>query len=546
MPVQQFLQTTSVGAVPSVELKNVYTTGKIVYVDSNSGSNTYNGLTPDQAVASVSTAISLAAANKADVIMLMPGHAETFSTSAGVTVATSGLTFLGMGNGDNRAVFTFGTDNASGFNITGSNCTFDNIIFKCDKDGLTNIFDLGDNAKYTTIRNCEFYEGSSKQWVTAIDITHANADNVTITGCRFISKAAGATYAIVITGTCDNLAITDNFIDGDFATAAIGSAAIFTNALIARNYIGNDNAGDFCIELTDAATGAIIDNRLYADAVATTIDPGSMKCMGNLAVNAIDTGGFGVPLGGTSSDFIGADNNNNNAATTNVVVNADGSILERLESLQQEISGTSGVASWASGAAAASAVSLAEALRFCQEGVRQSGGTAMAATKGVADALGTDGTTVTDSAVSVLGAIGADNNNNAFASTSVAANADGSVLERLEYVQAAAFPRIASKSISSVGNGATNLFNYTGLIQIDSIVGIVTTVIETKVTAYKLQVVADALAAYDLCATLDLSAFAAGTILSITGTAANALVGTTAVGAMAPGQANPVIASCVT
>lgn len=51
-------------------------------------------------------------------------------------------------------------------------------------------------------------------------------------------------------------------------------------------------------------------------------------------------------------------------------------------------------------------------------------------------AAGTDGTTVTDAAGTVLGAIGADNSNNAFASTSVASNADGSVLERLEYLQA--------------------------------------------------------------------------------------------------------------
>ncbi|MDO8619484.1 MAG: hypothetical protein Q7R49_06115, partial [Candidatus Daviesbacteria bacterium] len=52
----------------------------------------------------------------------------------------------------------------------------------------------------------------------------------------------------------------------------------------------------------------------------------------------------------------------------------------------------------------------------------------------VPTALGTDGTTVSDSSTTVLGAIGADNNNNAFSSTNVAANSDGSVLERLEHI----------------------------------------------------------------------------------------------------------------
>lgn len=51
-------------------------------------------------------------------------------------------------------------------------------------------------------------------------------------------------------------------------------------------------------------------------------------------------------------------------------------------------------------------------------------------------ALGTTGSVVSDSATSVLGAIGADNADNAFASTLVAANRDGSVLERLEDIRA--------------------------------------------------------------------------------------------------------------
>ena len=50
-------------------------------------------------------------------------------------------------------------------------------------------------------------------------------------------------------------------------------------------------------------------------------------------------------------------------------------------------------------------------------------------------ALGTDGVTVTDAATSVLGAIGADNANNAFDSSNVVQNDDGSVLEREEYIQ---------------------------------------------------------------------------------------------------------------
>ena len=53
-------------------------------------------------------------------------------------------------------------------------------------------------------------------------------------------------------------------------------------------------------------------------------------------------------------------------------------------------------------------------------------------TPSLVTALGTDGANVTDQAASVLGAIGANNADNAFDSTNVVANANGSVLERLK------------------------------------------------------------------------------------------------------------------
>lgn len=96
--------------------------------------------------------------------------------------------------------------------------------------------------------------------------------------------------------------------------------------------------------------------------------------------------------------------------------------------------------------------------------------------------LGTDGESITDSAVSIAGMIGPNNADNAFASTLVAANADGSVMERLEYLQtlsplaqiaalqAAYLPRIATEAIAAAGTSLTTglspvtLFTVTGLV----------------------------------------------------------------------------------
>lgn len=98
-------------------------------------------------------------------------------------------------------------------------------------------------------------------------------------------------------------------------------------------------------------------------------------------------------------------------------------------------------------------------------------------------------------------------------------------------------------STSALTSGT--LFTWTGSIEF-YLIGRVTTIIQNQATNTKITVTPDALAAYDICANLDIDTFAAGTLLSITGTAANAMVGTTAVGSLAPGQANPVYVTCVT
>lgn len=106
-------------------------------------------------------------------------------------------------------------------------------------------------------------------------------------------------------------------------------------------------------------------------------------------------------------------------------------------------------------------------------------------------------------------------------------------------------PRLAAKASSSpLTSGA--LFNFTGSIEILSIIGRVTTAIENQTTNVKLTVTPDALSAYDICANKDIDNFPVGTLLSITGTAANALVSATGVGSIAPLQASRVGATCVT
>jgi hypothetical protein len=247
---------------------------------------------------------------------------------------------------------------------------------------------------------------------------------------------------------------------GSFPSLAIWSDTIDLEVLIANNTITNLTTGQHCVEFTDAATGMCIGNKMYTDTAASTLDPGSMKCIENYVTTAVDASGVLYPGSSiptdTSSNFIGADNNNNAAATTNVAANKDGSVLERLEQIMEAVnpdSGTSlaatesladilyagnGVATFPAAAAPANGISIAEALRDTWDAVRNgTGGTEPGTNKSVIDAIGSDGAALTDGAVSVVGVLGVNDSNNIFTSTQIAANEDGSVLERLEQIQEA-------------------------------------------------------------------------------------------------------------
>lgn len=401
-----FRTGTAASSVPLISQFN----GNVFYVDSGSGAATNDGTSWDKALTTIDAAIGECTANNGDIIVVAAGHAETISAAAGIDADVAGISIIGLGNGDNRPVITFATATAADIDIDAAEILIKNIVFKNNIDSQTIMIDV--NAVGFTLEDCEFREGSSKQWLTCIDLDGGTAnavDRTTIRNCKFVSYAAGANNAIKLAEVADEVLVEDCIIDGDFADAGIHNPTgkVLTNLRIRNNMVRNRQTGDHAIELVSACTGEAVGNHLFGDTLGTIFDPGSLFCSGNFESAAIDVPGVATPLAiqDAATNLLGADSSNNTAATTNVAANEDGSALERLEQIQ--------------------------------EAVNKGTGTALAANKSLVDALGSDGTTVTDSAVSVLGAVGADNANNAFASTSVVANEDGSVLERLEQIQKA-------------------------------------------------------------------------------------------------------------
>lgn len=269
-------------------LEGRLTTGNTYFVHSGTGSSGNSGLTQYEALATIDQAINKCTANKGDVILVMPGHAETVSAAGGIDADVAGITILGLGNGENRPVITFATSTAADIDIDAANIRIANLVFKNDIDDQAIVVDV--NAAGFTLEDCEFLEGSAKQFLIGVDI---GEDRCTIRRCYFKSVAAGANSAIKISAAKDRITIEDCEVFGDFADACIHNptATVATRLSIRNNILTNLQSGDHAIELVSACTGVIfrnvVNSSLAAVGTKTSIDPGSCYCIENYGSDGV-------------------------------------------------------------------------------------------------------------------------------------------------------------------------------------------------------------------------------------------------------------------
>jgi ABC-type transporter Mla MlaB component len=174
---------------------------------------------------------------------------------------------------------------------------------------------------------------------------------------------------------------------------------------------------------------------------------------------------MGASFQDNPDNILGVDSANNQFSSTNVTANADGSMIERLEYLQGALA-ASGVSpgSFGWGEAAAATASTTEIVIAALAGygddffnnryylqvlhnADSAGDAPEAQVRKITDYVSATGTFTTDAFSANVGQdlclvlheslvmLGRDDTNHVAATTNVVANADGSILERLEYLQ---------------------------------------------------------------------------------------------------------------
>lgn len=258
----------------------IFVPGNIWYVQSTQSDardQSGTGKSPQTPFATIDYAIGQCTANNGDVIVVMPGHAETISAAAGINMDVAGVTIIGQGEGAARPTITLSAV-ASTFVMGAASCHIYNLLFKVTDDA-TIVIDI--NAADCTVEACELRYGTSKEFVTGIDINGgaANAcDRTTIKDCIIQSPVAGSANGIELGEVADRVVITGCTIWGDYSDAAIHNPTgkVLTKLLVSDCFLENTQTGDHAIELVSACTGALVRNMYKSDMTqATASDPGS-------------------------------------------------------------------------------------------------------------------------------------------------------------------------------------------------------------------------------------------------------------------------------
>lgn len=297
--------------------------GNVFYVDSGQAgtpSTAETGLTWDGSFATIAAAIAGATADNGDVIYVAAGHSETIG-AAQIALNVAGVDIIGLGRGDQQPTLVF-DDASSSVDVSAADILIQNIKFETSTDNVLIAIDIAGGADGLHIKDCAFVsDAATDEFLEAIEFGAAAADDVTIEGCFFASDStAAATEAIISeTGASDNTQIIGNTFIGDWSVSAIWSNQVHTNMLVKDNIVYNNTTGQHAIELTGAATGMLVGNRMHGDTITAILDPGSLLCTNNIGSISINEQGFELP---TSAD------------TSGITEEDDGSVIERLEALQ--------------------------------------------------------------------------------------------------------------------------------------------------------------------------------------------------------------------
>jgi hypothetical protein len=230
-------------------------TGDVIFVDSVSGNASGDGssLRPFDKIPS---AVAKSGLSFGDVIVAMPGHAETISSATALTMSVAGISVIGLGSGANRPTVTLDTAATATINVTAANVSFRNIILSANFADIVSFFTLTTAANFT-LDGCYFKATATNMnalYVVDTDATTDNAAGLTIRNCKWIEPDLATVGLVKMDGSNSDVTISNNFlqlgVNNNKSVLTVANGKVVTNLVMDGNKVFRLN--------TDSATGGLL------------------------------------------------------------------------------------------------------------------------------------------------------------------------------------------------------------------------------------------------------------------------------------------------
>jgi|TARA_R110000751_G_scaffold32356_6_gene81416 hypothetical protein len=304
MPISNYPNGFSQGvSILGMPVLNSYA-GSVFWVNSNGGSDGNKG-TRERAFGTLDYAIGKCTANKGDIILVAPNHAETITGASGITFDVAGITVVGMGNYNQRPRFLMDGGTTVTAVISAADVTLSNMVFASGHADVVTCF--GVTAVGSWFDQIEFSDNAANEnWLSCIKgtgTTDNEADGMRVTNCRWVSPDAGGLEMIEWNSDVSESVLSGNTILCDGATAcklllvATGKS-IQEIVCIDNNVVIGNTAGDLLIDNDSADNTGIVANNLighHDTASEVLVDIDGVRQFGNLGTATDTASGYVLP-----------------------------------------------------------------------------------------------------------------------------------------------------------------------------------------------------------------------------------------------------------
>ena len=256
-----FTQGVTIRGVPI----NIAHPGQVFWVNNSSvlspfggrgGSNGNDG-SYRSPFSTIDYAIGACTAGRGDIIMVMPGHAETLTAAAAIALDVDGVCIYGLGSGANRPTLTYTTANTASLSWTADYCSIKNIRFVGNFLSIAAPI-LNSGGAYWTVEDCSFRDTDATHgFLSCVTTTvSTNSDGgVFNNNMRYSDATTTPGTALKVANTTRGLEIGRNRFIHSVAENNV-AAVLAHGALVVDDLWLHDNKV-YSVN-TDTATGGIL------------------------------------------------------------------------------------------------------------------------------------------------------------------------------------------------------------------------------------------------------------------------------------------------